>query len=60
MRITPVQGEAKAVLAARRLAYFGYVYAGEAPKIAVHQDLDGECGIAACWGDGMTNIHIAV
>jgi len=57
IRTTRPHGEDAATLKARRLAYFDYVNEGTGPKICVHQDLDGEAGIAACWGDVMANIH---
>ena len=60
IRTTPPQGEDKEALTARRFAYFDYVNAGDGPKIAVHQDLDGDEGIAACWGDVMANLHKAM
>ncbi len=60
IRTTPAHGETPAVLQARRLAYYDYINAGDSPKICVHQDLDGEAGIAACWGDVMANLHLGM
>lgn len=60
IRTTLPQGEDKAALKARQSAYYDYIQAGDAPKIVVHQDLDGEHGVAACWGDVMANIHKAM
>ncbi len=57
IRTTRPHGESAATLKARQLAYYDYVNAGDAPKICVHPDLDGEAGIAACWGDVMANLH---
>jgi regulator of RNase E activity RraA len=57
IRTTRPHGEDAAALQARHLAYYDYINAGDAPKICVHQDLDGEAGIAACWGDVMANLH---
>jgi regulator of RNase E activity RraA len=57
IRTTRPHGEDTATLKARRLAYYDYINAGDGPKICVHQDLDDEAGIAACWGDVVANLH---
>lgn len=57
IRTTRAHGEDTATLKARRIAYYDYVAEGDAPKICIHQDMDGEAGIAACWGDVMANVH---
>ncbi len=57
IRTTRAHGEDAATLNARRIAYYDYVAEGDAPKICVHQDMDGDAGIAACWGDVMANVH---
>lgn len=60
IRTTPPKGESAEDLRARRFDYFGYVGTGDAPKIVVMQDLDGDDGLGACWGDVMANLHIAL
>ena len=60
IRTTPPHGEDAKTLEARRLAYYDYVNSGDRPKICVHQDLDGDAGIAACWGDVMANLHLGL
>ena len=60
IRTTRPQGISAEALSARNEAYLDYVAAGAGPKIALHEDLDGEVGIAACWGDVMATMHKAM
>jgi regulator of RNase E activity RraA len=60
IRTTPPKGESAEDLRERRFDYFGYVRTGDGPKIVVMQDLDGDAGLGACWGDVMANLHVAM
>lgn len=57
IRTTRPQGIDGTELKARGDAYYSYACDGEGPKVALHQDMDGEAGIAACWGDVMSTMH---
>lgn len=41
----------------RRMAYYRYMSEGPRPGVAVVQDLDGDQGIGAYWGEINTNVH---
>ena len=57
IRTTRPQGLSGETRAARNKAYYDYVADGAGPKIALYQDMDGDAGIAACWGDVMATMH---
>jgi len=42
---------------ARRMAYYRHMAEGPRPALAVVQDMDGEAGIGAYWGEINTNVH---
>lgn len=60
IRTTRVHGEDTATMKTRRVAYYDYVAEGDELKICIHQDMDGDGGIAACWGDVMANVHKSI
>lgn len=49
--------EPEADTAARRVAYYEHVSAGDVPTVAVIQDLDPSPGVGAFWGEVQTNVH---
>lgn len=57
MRARTPHSDTRAEALARRNAYYDYVDRGDAPKIAVIQDLDPVPGFGALWGEVNTTIH---
>lgn len=57
MRARMPHGVAPAEARARRNAYYDYVGGGDAPKIAIIQDLDPAPGFGALWGEVNSAIH---
>jgi len=49
--------EAPDVIKARRMDYYKHMASGPRPGIAVVEDMDGEAGIGAYWGEINTNVH---
>ena len=49
--------EAPGVIRARRMDYFRHMDAGDLPKVAVTEDLDGDQAVSAWWGEVHTNVH---
>ncbi len=57
MRARMPHGATAAEARARRGAYYDYVGSGDAPKIAIIQDLDPVPGFGALWGEVNSAIH---
>lgn len=57
MRARTPHGGTAAQAHAKRNAYYEYVDSGDAPKIAVIQDLDPVPGFGALWGEVNSTIH---
>ena len=57
MRARMPRGGAATKARARRNAYYDYVGSGNAPKIAIIQDLDPVPGFGALWGEVNSTIH---
>ncbi|MEM9715372.1 MAG: RraA family protein, partial [Pseudomonadota bacterium] len=49
--------EAPDVIRARRMDYFRHMDAGDLPKVAVTEDLDGSEAVSAWWGEVHTTVH---
>jgi regulator of RNase E activity RraA len=45
---------------AKRLSYYEYLERGPRPYLTAIQDLDGEAGFGAFWGEVQTNVHKAL
>src|SRR5437868_5151478 len=46
--------------AQRRIAYYEYVGTGHGPRITVIEDIDGDVGYGAFWGEVQSNVHKAL